>query len=220
MEWMQYIDGYCERLAPGVTGEPLNALSNLAFLLAAYVMWRRVRGENLPIALVLVLMLAAIGAGSLLFHTFATRWAALADIAPIGAFSLFYIYVANHSYLKFGALASLVGVALYLPFSVLVTMLLANVPFVSISSFYWPLTILIFVYAFVLRGKSRQTADGLALGGAILALSLIFRSLDHIACERWIYGTHFVWHLLNAIMLGWMIEVYRRHMLEARKREG
>jgi hypothetical protein len=26
-------------------------------------------------------------------------------------------------------------------------------------------------------------------------------------------GTHFGWHLLNAVMLGWMIEVYRRHML-------
>jgi aspartyl-tRNA(Asn)/glutamyl-tRNA(Gln) amidotransferase subunit C len=26
-------------------------------------------------------------------------------------------------------------------------------------------------------------------------------------------GTHFLWHILNGIMLGWMIEVYRRHML-------
>jgi hypothetical protein len=24
-------------------------------------------------------------------------------------------------------------------------------------------------------------------------------------------GTHFLWHLLNALMLGWMIMVYVRH---------
>jgi hypothetical protein len=28
-------------------------------------------------------------------------------------------------------------------------------------------------------------------------------------------GTHFLWHILNALMLGWMIEVYRRHRLAA-----
>jgi hypothetical protein len=27
-------------------------------------------------------------------------------------------------------------------------------------------------------------------------------------------GTHLFWHLLNAVMLGWMIEIYRRHVLE------
>jgi hypothetical protein len=25
-------------------------------------------------------------------------------------------------------------------------------------------------------------------------------------------GTHFWWHILNGIMLGWMIEVYRRYV--------
>lgn len=31
MDWMLYVDLYCERTAPGVWNEPLNALSNLAF---------------------------------------------------------------------------------------------------------------------------------------------------------------------------------------------
>jgi hypothetical protein len=26
-------------------------------------------------------------------------------------------------------------------------------------------------------------------------------------------GTHFLWHILNGVMLGWMIHVYIRHML-------
>lgn len=37
MNWTAYIDSYCERLLPGFWDEPLNAVSNLAFWLAAMV---------------------------------------------------------------------------------------------------------------------------------------------------------------------------------------
>jgi hypothetical protein len=46
-------------------------------------------------------------------------------------------------------------------------------------------------------------------------LSLVFRSLDEIVCPAVPLGTHFLWHILNAVMLGWMIEVYRRHPIPA-----
>ena len=35
MDWFRYIDIYCERTAPGFWDEPLNAVSNAAFLIAA-----------------------------------------------------------------------------------------------------------------------------------------------------------------------------------------
>ena len=35
MDWMAPLDGYCERLGPGLWAEPLNFLSNAAFLVAA-----------------------------------------------------------------------------------------------------------------------------------------------------------------------------------------
>ena len=35
-----YLDHYCERMAPGLWGEPFNLLSNFAFLIAAAVVWR------------------------------------------------------------------------------------------------------------------------------------------------------------------------------------
>ena len=34
------IDLYCERLSPGIWAEPINALTNLAFLVAAFAAWR------------------------------------------------------------------------------------------------------------------------------------------------------------------------------------
>jgi hypothetical protein len=50
----------------------------------------------------------------------------------------------------------------------------------------------------------------MALGAVLLLVSLAFRTLDEPMCGRVPLGTHFMWHLLNAVMLGWMIEVYRR----------
>ena len=77
MDWSQTIDAYCERTDASFWSEPLNAVTNLAFLITALVSWQRVRGERLPLAGLLCALLAMIGIGSFLFHTFATRWAAL-----------------------------------------------------------------------------------------------------------------------------------------------
>ena len=82
MDWNAQVDGYCERLAPGLWAEPWNAVTNLAFVLAAIWVWRR--GGDVPVR-VLAAILFVIGIGSGLFHTFATRWAGVADVLPIGS---------------------------------------------------------------------------------------------------------------------------------------
>jgi hypothetical protein len=37
--------------------------------------------------------------------------------------------------------------------------------------------------------------------GATLAVSLFFRSIDNAICESVPLGTHFLWHLLNGLVL-------------------
>jgi hypothetical protein len=60
MEWFEAVDGYCERVD------------------AAFWAWRR---PDLPeMGRVLTVILALIGVGSFLFHTFAQTWAGLADV--------------------------------------------------------------------------------------------------------------------------------------------
>ena len=81
----EYIDIYCERLEPGLWSEPLNAISNVAFFIAAFLAFNLTREPSRFDwrAAVLILFLAVIGTGSTLFHTFATRWAMLSDVLPI-----------------------------------------------------------------------------------------------------------------------------------------
>ncbi len=213
---LRQIDGYCERVDPSYWAEPVNAVTNAAFVIAALIMWTRVRGENLPLATALCVLLAAIGLGSYLFHTHAQVWAAIADVVPIVGFSLLYIFAANRHFWNLSLWTSLALTLGYLPYSALLTPVFEALPFFSISSFYWPLPLLIATYAVLLRNRAPETARGLATGAGILVVSLTFRSIDEPLCGALPLGTHFLWHILNGVMLGWMIEVYRRHRLAER----
>lgn len=220
MEWTRAIDAYCERTGPGYWAEPANALTNAAFLIAAVVMWRRTRGAGLPLATLLVALLAAIGVGSFLFHTHARAWSAIADVVPIGLFILAYLFVANLHFWRLPRWAAALGTLAFIPFAMALTPLFGALPFFFVSAMYWPVAVLILAHAAGLARRAPATARGLALGGAILLASLVFRSLDTTLCAAIPLGTHFLWHVLNGLMLGWMIEVYRRHMLAARQARG
>ncbi|MYM56588.1 ceramidase domain-containing protein [Thalassovita mangrovi] len=211
MEWGRAVDAYCERGGPEYWAEPVNALTNLAFVIAAAVMWPRVRG--LPLGRALVVVLAVIGVGSWLFHTHARAWAGVADTVPILVFVLIYIYAAHRDFWRLPPGRAFGATLLFFPYAALTVPLFRLLPGLGSSAAYAPVPLLIAIHAVLLRRRAPATARGLGIGAALLAVSITFRSLDEPLCTLWPLGTHFVWHLLNATMLGWMIEVYRRHML-------
>jgi hypothetical protein len=204
------IDAYCERLDPGLWAEPLNALTNLAFIVAALICAVRPGGQRPPLLRTLIAILAAIGIGSGLFHAFANVLTALLDVGAIAAFVFVYVFAVNRHVLGWSrgrAWTSLLALSLYLALS---TTVFAAIPGFAISSVYWSVCALIAGYGAVLWTRRPAFARGLVLGAAILSVSITARSLDLALCARLPMGTHFLWHVLNAIMLGWMIETYRR----------
>ncbi|MFN3208136.1 MAG: ceramidase domain-containing protein [Roseovarius sp.] len=212
MDWTRAIDAYCERTDPGFWAEPVNALTNAAFLVAALVMARRLRGTELVLARPLTALLALIGIGSFLFHTYAQPWAAMLDVVPIMLFALTYLFAASRFYLGLSRLASAATIPAFLGVTALATPLLSQLPLYGPSASYLTLPMVIFLYAWLTRADA-ALSRGLALGAGLLLVSLTFRSLDAPLCDGLALGTHFGWHLLNALMLGWMIELYRRHAL-------
>ncbi|MEO0912162.1 MAG: ceramidase domain-containing protein, partial [Pseudomonadota bacterium] len=77
MDWESLtaeIDIYCERVDASYWAEPINAISNAAFLIAAVICWRMLRGAEDFGAKLLTANLALIGIGSYLFHTHANQW--------------------------------------------------------------------------------------------------------------------------------------------------
>lgn len=212
MDWFAPIDAYCERGSAALWAEPVNALTNAAFLVAALVMARRLRGgQRLPLAWAMVAVLAAIGIGSFLFHTWANRLTALLDVAAILAFILLYVFAATRDMLGARPWVAAAAVVAFVPYAAVMVPLFRWVPGLGASAGYAPVALLILLYAAALRGRAPQAARGLALGAGILIASLTFRTLDQPLCDVFPLGTHFLWHILNGTMLGWMIEVYRRH---------
>lgn len=215
MNWTQQFDAYCERTDLTLWSEPINAVTNLAFLVAALVMWRRT--SSVPGGRLLCVILFAIGLGSALFHTLATGWAAMADNLPILSYILVFIYLVHKDILRLSRRTSILAVVAFVPFAAGVVMVLRLVPFFAISSFYWSVPILLLIYAAAMRRRWPQVSRGFVTGAAILILSIVLRSLDEILCTAWPIGTHFCWHILNAVMLGFMIHVYTAHVLAGRE---
>jgi hypothetical protein len=204
------VDVYCERLGPGLWAEPVNAATNLAFLLAAAVLATRLGRPTPPLVMALVAILAAIGIGSGLFHTFANAATAFLDVGAIVAFVLVYVYAVNRHVLGWSRPNALLGLAGLVPFAAITGAVFARLPGFAISAGYWPIALLIMLYAAALRRGRPRFARGLAIGAGILCVSLATRSADLALCDALPLGTHFLWHILNAVMLGWMIETYRR----------
>jgi hypothetical protein len=209
MDWTLAVDGYCERLGPEFWAEPINAVTNAAFLIAAALMWRRTHG----LGRVLVVVLALIGIGSFLFHTYAQPWAGLLDVLPIVGFVLIYIFAANRDFWGFAPWPAFGVTLLFFPFAAATIPLFNMIPALGSSAAYGPVPLLILIYAVLLANRLPDVSRGLTIGASLLIASLTARTLDLPVCDAIPHGTHFLWHILNAIMLAWMIEVWQRHML-------
>lgn len=212
VNWVAPVTDYCERQGPGLFAEPLNAWSNVAFLVAAaagFFLWRQRRDDD-P-ALALVVLTGAVGVGSFIFHTIATRAAMLFDVVPIALFIYGYFFLALRRFFRLGAAAAAA-----------LTLLLAAVHEMSEfwagdalngSAAYLPaLGALIGLAALLRPGaalsmeerRRRDAARGLATAAFVFAVSLFFRTVDRGVCASFPPGAHFIWHLLNALTL-WLL---------------
>jgi hypothetical protein len=203
MDWSTPIDLYCERTDASLWAEPANALTNAAFLIAAaaaFVLWRR-RSENeygrdWP-ALALILVVAAVGLGSFTFHTVATRGAVLADVIPIAIFIYGYLLLALRRFLHLSLAAA---IAIVVAYAVAAQTLSSLAPPRALNGSvgYLPALLALIVVARIAREPERR---GLNIAVMVFTVSLALRTIDLEACDAFPLGTHFVWHILNAVVL-------------------
>ena len=202
---MEKVDIYCERVDPSFWAEPLNAITNAAFLIAAVVCWRVAAKKNRQDALTLILVanLIAIGVGSFLWHTFAEGWAGAADTIPILTFILIYLYAATVRFLEQPVWISIGAPIAFIGFAIgFLSLWNAYLPSVNGSQGYFPVLILLIGFGLLLARRSHPAAKYLIAAAALFSLSLTFRSVDEALCEAIPIGTHIWWHMLNGLLLG------------------
>ena len=223
MDWLAAVDIYCERTGPGFWAEPANALSNAAFVLASLwgALTARRLGNRAADAWMLIGLAAAIGLGSFLFHTLAVRWSELADTVPIWTFVAGFVLVAMHRLggMEWGRVALwavLVGGAAVATISLLATGEGATTATPALpdplngSGQYAPAVLALAVFALVTRRRLHPAAPWIAGCLAIFLVSLTFRTLDRDFCPALPLGLHFLWHLLNGLMIGLMLQMLLR----------
>lgn len=197
---LQTIDLYCERTDPGLLAEPFNVVTNIAFFIAAWGGWRLGRRLNVLSSgfWLLIALLAAIGIGSALFHTFATDWAMRLDVVPILLFQLGYLwlYACRVARLRAGAALGSVTI-LYAS-----AHLAEQFPDVLNGSLaYMPgLALLVVLGLYHFRRQKAGRSLLLAAAG-LFTLALFLRTIDNAVCALFPIGTHFLWHLLNGVVL-------------------
>jgi hypothetical protein len=194
------IDLYCERIGAGLLAEPVNALTNAAFFIAAWAAWCLARrSHDLSTGIwVLIVLSIAIGTGSALFHTFATGWARILDEVPILLFQLCFLWLYARRIMGLRIVHAAAAIGAYLA----VAFFSRQFPHLLNGSLvYAPALILLPVlglYHFLQHKAERVLL--LATTGVFLA-ALAFRSIDEAACPRFPIGTHFLWHVLIGVVL-------------------
>lgn len=215
----QVLGVYCERGDHAhFWGEPANAVTNAAFLVAAAGVARLYAAEpdpaRRPLSAALLALIVAIGVGSFLFHTTATVWSAYADTLPIAFFMLASIYALGVRLLAQPRWVAGLMVVGFIGLMVIARRAgdatLAGVIGGSVG--YLPAAIVLAGAGAYLSATRHPAGRDLMLAGATFALSLIFRTLDSPSlplCPMMIdagyhVGTHIFWHLLNALTLFWV----------------
>jgi 4-amino-4-deoxy-L-arabinose transferase-like glycosyltransferase len=215
MNWTQSINVYCERTDAGFLSEPVNAVTNAAFFLAAWLALRAARSAGkLDWTMTLLIGLTfAVGVGSTLWHTFAQRWAGAADVIPILLFILSYFGLSVWRF--FGARRA-EAVALTIAFFFFAGGLRSAAastlpPMFSPAFGYLPALVALVACGALLALRRHPAGWWLLAAGAVFVVSLTFRGLDQRVCDVFPLGTHFAWHLLNGVVLGTLLFGWLRH---------
>ncbi len=220
------IFAYCERgRDPSFWAEPLNAITNGGFILAAVagiaLLASRRKEDRLLWHYFFILNFIAIGIGSFLFHTLATPWSAAADTTPIGIFMLTYLIFAMRRFVGLPWFFTLATLALFIAAANISMQIqcwqgrfgfLDDVPpgaraqCLNGSLGYFPALFAMWITGGVLALRRHPAAPLILLAGVVFVVSLTFRSLDFALCNDVVLfgrkvGTHFLWHLLNSLTL-------------------
>lgn len=194
---------YCERQGPAILAEPLNALSNLAFFYAGWRLWRAVDARNAflaPRLRLLAVLILLVGAGSLAFHTLATGWARILDIAFIGVFNLAFLVVFLEAIAGWPALRAYGAAAAFLAVD-RASAAVVPATLLNGSVLYLPALATLVVLTAWARRLAPETGRLMTGATALFLVSLTARTVDLAWCGAWPWGTHWFWHMANAWVL-------------------
>ena len=195
---------YCEA-STGWLLEPINTLTNIGFFITAWLLWRHYKrtGDGaLPNDIrLLVLLIVGVGFGSTAWHATQEGWGLFLDSLFIQLFMLTYLVSYLRRYTEWSLPARIASMVLFMG-ACIASPSLWPWDFAHASAGYIPALLLLCVFALHQHRILRFKAAGyLGIATGVFALSLSLRTADTEVCAYIPMGLHFMWHILNAIVL-------------------
>jgi len=197
--WFNSVDMYCERLDASFWAEPINAISNLSFIVAGFLLWRLKPHK----ANVLAILMILIGFASFSFHTFANRLTGLLDVLAIAIYLITFAWMIPKQWSRNSTFTQLGSVLLLITIIVVTQLLIGQlkptVPWLP-PGMYLGAWLTLLVYALITQSSNALAAKFLWLAVIVFPMSLLSRQLDMPLCDL-TGGSHWLWHLLNGLTL-------------------
>jgi hypothetical protein len=197
--WFNSADIYCERLDASFWSEPINAISNLSFIVAGFFLWRLRTSRSTLMAFLVIL----IGLGSFSFHTFANRLTGLLDVFAIALYLVIFAFLIPKQWSRNSIVIQLGSVLMLIISIVLVQLLISHLkpalPWLP-SGIYLGAWLALIMFALITHYSNMPAARFLWLAVIVFPASLLSRQLDMPLCDS-VGGSHWLWHLLNGLSL-------------------
>lgn len=189
---------YCEKITSLGWFEPLNALSNFAFLIGAYYLYRFVKASQIKnrLSVFLIGLMTALGLGSLAWHSYRTSLTMLLDELPIYIFFIVVLYFLVRKLTRNLVVTIFILVLLAIVYYLIFSYVPGATMFYGSFKYVFILVTLAILSILISRKYGEEYSFLPPL--AIFAASIFFRIIDIPLCNQFPFGTHFVWHIANA----------------------
>lgn len=190
-------NNYCERLSDVIWAEPINALSNGAFLVSAFAVHSLLKKHKLGgYYAILPFQLGIVTLGSLLWHTVRNPFSQILDGG------LLYIFIATLVLFLLKLLSgrwvfACMGVVSIVVLQVAIFLFL---PALRDTPIRHVVALLIFgVIAVWTVKKMRRVSPNMVIALSCYVMAIVAKAFDLPLCSFIPIGTHFLWHVFGAV---------------------
>ena len=181
----------------------LNVGSNISYALAsAYCIHHIIKsGTYFKLTIFFAILVGFVATGSSLFHIYETPLAQLSDVIPCWLFMLTYVGSAMYYMLGWSKKMTATCMALFM-----VSLAITGMFHIEAPSVPWiPGGVMLWVICLVMAKRHTGTAGDMGVAAACFTIALPVKALDPYASMHAVIGTHWVWHIITAIMFVYLI---------------
>lgn len=190
----------------------LDVVSNISYVIASlYCIYHIHKSKKyLKLTTFFSALVGCVAVGSSLYHIYMTPLAQLSDVVPCWLFMLTYVGSAMYYMLGWSKKMTATCMILFMLSLAVTGMFHIEAPEVP----WIPGGVMLWVICLVMINRHRQVAGDMGIAAACFTIALPIKALDSYVSMNSLIGTHWVWHIITAIMFVYLITGMHDYLIE------